>query len=342
MMKIAAALLAVLCATAAAQEPQAPFHVAHINYFGAWGFDTSKLTASLPIHAGDPIRFEDADPLREKLDSAIAHSFGAAPTNINYMCCDTPGAIEIYIGLAGDSYRPLQLRAAPKGHAVLPAQATKLMRQMDAAWANAVQRDAREDDTAGYALVRDPEMHAIELQMRAFALTHDRIIEQVLENSADAQQRRDAATLLGYARHSPKQMQRLIAAMRDPDDDVRNNALRALMVLAHAHMLQGLSVDGLIPFLYAGKWTDRNKASLLLEALTETHSDAVLQELRRNALPALLDGATWDSFGHASPFLIVLARIEGLSDEDMRRLADAPIQAKIVQAARQMLEQQSR
>jgi hypothetical protein len=341
-MKLMAALLATLLAATAAQTPEGPFHVAHINYFGAWGYDASKLTASLPIHAGDPIRFEDADPLREKLAGVITHAYGTGPTDVTYMCCDTPGAIEIYIGLAGDSYRPLAMHTAPRGTSALPREATQLMRQMDVAWTKAVQRNAREDDTKGYALMSDPTLRAVELQMRAFALAHPRVIESVLKDSAASQQRRDAAMLLGYTQHSREQVDRLIAAMHDPDDEVRNNALRALMVLAHAHMLRDLPVDDLVPFLYSGEWTDRNKASLLLEAITEAPTDATLRNLRRTALPALLDGATWDSLGHAAPFLVVLERIEGLSGEDMQRLADASTQAKIVQTARAMLAQQAR
>ncbi len=61
----------------------------------------------------------------------------------------------------------------------------------------------------------------------------DRVI--VDNSSSDAQQRRVARVVLGYAQQSREQMAALVRAARDPDWLVRNNATRALAVLARSN-----------------------------------------------------------------------------------------------------------
>ena len=55
-------------------------------------------------------------------------------------------------------------------------------------------------------------------------------------------------------------------AARDPDDEVRNNATRALGVLVRSNRALAASIppDTFIEMLNSGTWSDRNKAGMLL------------------------------------------------------------------------------
>src|SRR5207245_130573 len=94
--------------------------------------------------------------------------------------------------------------------------------------------NAGEDDSKGYSLAADPELRSRQLAMREYALAHADLIIQVLESSSDGQQRIVASELLGYAQQSQAQLVALAKASRDSNDEVRNNAVRALVVLARS------------------------------------------------------------------------------------------------------------
>jgi hypothetical protein len=59
-------------------------------------------------------------------------------------------------------------------------------------------------------------------------------------------------------------------AGHDPDDSVRNNAVRALAVLAQSSsaMAARIPASGFIDMLNSGTWVDRNKGAFLLGILS--------------------------------------------------------------------------
>jgi len=81
----------------------------------------------------------------------------------------------------------------------------------------------------------------------------------VLEFSSAVEHRRVASDAVGYARQSQDQILALVRAARDPDDEVRNNATRALGVLArsNAALASEIPADTFIDMLNSGVWTDR-------------------------------------------------------------------------------------
>ena len=61
-------------------------------------------------------------------------------------------------------------------------------------------------------------------------------------------------------------------------------------------------------------WSDHNKAAATLMALTASRPPRVLDRLRQQAVPALVEMARWKSPGHAWPAFLVLGRIAGLDE----------------------------
>ena len=98
-------------------------------------------------------------------------------------------------------------------------------------------------------------------------------LRRVLRSSSDASQRALAAQVLGYAADKKAVVEDLVQGMRDPSDEVRNNAMRALMVFADAapHVSRSIPrvpVEPFIDFLNSPVWSDRNKASAAVTVVT--------------------------------------------------------------------------
>lgn len=163
------------------------------------------------------------------------------------------------------------------------------------------------------------------MELRDYVLREEGNLYPVLESSSDPHHRAVAAVALGYARKSDHQIQALVNACRDPDDSVRNNAVRALIVLAHSNsdIARRIPADSFIPLLASGVWTDRNKASGLIEALTKDRDPKVLEQLRSKALAPLLETARWQSRDHAFAARMIIGRIAGLEEDRLTELANA-------------------
>ncbi|HET6841433.1 MAG TPA: HEAT repeat domain-containing protein [Candidatus Angelobacter sp.] len=307
----------------AQEAPQPKVRIGEIYFFGyqADGLDVAKIRAALPVHAGQELK--PGENFRPGITRAVMDLTGHPPTDIAMICCNEKGARWLYIGLAGKSYKPLVFNPVPQGTARLPDAAIKLEREFEDALENAVKRgDSGEDDSQGYALNHDPEMRARELAIREFALKNEELLCQVLATSRDAEHRQTAAEFLGYAAQSQKQIDALVEASRDGDDGVRNNATRALSVLASSSptMAGKIPAAGFINMLNSGTWTDRNKGSAVLMDLSRSRDPGLLTELRARAMPGLIEIAHWDT-GHAMTRSI-LGRLAGMSEENINKMGD--------------------
>jgi hypothetical protein len=319
-------------------EESSKFAIGSIYYFGYEGIDLTKVQERLPVRVGDLVSLDKRD-MWGSTRKVIERVTGRPSTEISPVCCDASHRLILYIGLSGESYRPLST-VKPQGNAHLLEAAVNLYDKKMEALVNAVQRGASdEDDSMGYAVSKDPAARKIDLEVRAYAAKRGPEFEDVLRGSSDAHQRQVAAELLGYADRSPAQIGSLAAAVNDADRDTRNNAVRALAILARAKDSGSLNVDPapFIALLFSGDWSDRNKGSLLLFELSAQRDPSLLSELRGHVLQPLIEGARWD-LGHAYPFLVILGRIADMSDKQIYELIDEGNIDRIIQAAQHVQE----
>jgi hypothetical protein len=308
--------------------------IGDIEFFGYTDFaKPSQLRKELPVQVGDAITRQTIQRIRE----AIMGATGRAPTDVALICCDAHGNSTVFIGLPGPTTASLPYYPAPKGNVRLPGSAQSLYDRWMQAFVAAVKKGgtaAQEDDSRGYALTDDPATRALELQMRKYALRHENELLGVLKDSSSSEQRAAAAEMLGYGRQSPRQITALVRATRDPDDGVRNNATRALGVLASSSLRAAAEIPAgnFIEMMKSGIWTDRNKASLVLWQLTKSRNPALLAQLRAQALPPLVEMAKWHDEGHAFPARIILGRVAGIPEEQLTREALQPSPQAILAA----------
>ena len=320
-----------LIAIAAGAQPN---KLGAIDFFGYKGLDVAAVRAALPFREGDtfpPANVKSSDELKQQVNQRVRQVIGRDPTDVSFVCCDDRQAWLVYIGLPGESYQSLAWNAVPTGDVRLPSAAVALQKAVDDALMKAIMAgQAAEDDSEGYALSKEPNARKAQLAMRDYALQNEAPILRALTSSSDGEQRAGAAMMLGYGRQSAEQIDALVRASLDPHEGVRNNAVRALGVMARGKPSLALQIppEPFMRLLRSGIWLDHNKGALLLDALTVRRDPPVLAQLRTSALDSLLEMGRWRNVGHAGPALSILGRISGVDEDRLNTLiSDRKVEA---------------
>jgi hypothetical protein len=309
--------IALLSFLAAVQPPAEMPAIGVIEVYGARRLTEQQVLGALQLKVSDP--FPDARAGREARRRVEAIP-GVAQARVNGVCCDR-GKTIIFVGIQEVGQPALQFRVEPRGSMRLPDDIVKAGAAFEEAVARAVlSGHAEEDQSQGHSLSNDPATRAIQEQFIAFAARDLPRLRAVLREASDASQRALAAQVIAYTADKRAVIRDLVDGMRDLSDGVRNNAVRALALIAMLG-LKNLALGLVVPatpfvdLLNSIEWTDRNKSSLALEALTEGRDPALMAELRARALPSLIEMARWKSEGHAASAFLVLGRLAGLQDD---------------------------
>jgi hypothetical protein len=244
----------------------------------------------------------------------------------------------LYIGF-GRKSADVALRPKPVGQLKLAPELKKLYDDFMAILPDSLKYAAgrHEDYSKGYSLASYPPMRTIQIRMREAAIAHEEELLHVLLEAADDNQRIAAAHLTGYSRQSPRQILTLIEASRDPSDNVRNNATRALGVLAATPAFaRQIPAAPFIDKLNSSIWSDRNKGLMLLTPLTRDRNPEVLAKLKAKALPALIEMAQWQNPGHSAGPIRLLGRIAGIDESELDKLAATGNAGPVLAAIRKL------
>ena len=324
--------LALLLAAAPLDAQRPPVGI--IDTYGARTLTAEQLREAAGIAEGDTLTE------RARLD-AVARVRGlrnVSEAHVELVCCEN-GRTIVYIGVLEAGAPAPVFAPAPAGTARLPgnvlrdeAEFTKYIQEA------VLQNQAEEDDSAGHSLMRYAPAREVQQRFAQYALGNSAALREVLHNSGDPYHRAIAARVIAYAVNKSSVVPDLVAALRDPDATVRNNATRALAVMAswaekHPDVPLRIPHTPFIAMLNSPIWSDRNKAAFVLMSLTNTRSPAMIRELRAQALPALADMARWRSFGHAFPAALILGRMAGIAEGDIMQMFQRDREA-LIEAAR--------
>lgn len=327
--RVVALVLAMLWV--AQQSPGQQLTIGIIDFYGLGRVSEREAREALTVKEGDKVSFDGGE--RPAFLAASERRLSTVPGVVRahpkLVCCEEGRAI-VYVGIEEKGRAATTFRPAPTGSARLAADIVKDGENLDTAAMAAVQRgDAEEDDSKGHALFHDPAARAIQERFVGYAARDLPQLRRVLRESSDAGQRALAAQVMAYVTNKDRVVGDLAQAMSDPDEDVRNNAMRALAVFANAapaaRPKTPIPYEGFVALLNSPVWTDRNKASLALLRLSERREPRLLEQLRREALVPLVEMARWKSPGHAMPALMILGRIAGLSDEVAASASASPL-----------------
>lgn len=319
--------------------------IGHVSFFGQEGFDTDAIRKALPFREGDLVPFGGSGAeaaardgrWEQSIRDAVMRVIAREPTAVNSVCCDERGQLLVYIGLPSASVRPIRYNAAPDGTSSLPESLVTLSERLGELQFKAVAEGrAAEDYSDGYSLAKDdPELRKRQLAWRDEVRRNEASVYNVVLSSADARQRAIAASALGYARPTDRQIDALVGASFDADETVRNNAVRALAVVAMAQPDRGRRIPSVryIDLLSSATWTDRNKGLMVLQALTAGRDGALLRDLRTRAWSPLIEMAQWPK-GHALAARVILARIVGVDEQRLSDLVNEEPPNTLLEAVR--------
>jgi HEAT repeats len=336
-------LIAVLFAFLIPQGPDAFPPLGIIDFYGIRTVPEARVLQALPYHVGDTIPIEQFKSQKHALEGKLATLPGVAGAYLTLVCCETREGTHdrisiLYVGIEEANTPCQKFEPAPTGNVRLKEDVLTAGTDYEVAFQKSILKgDYPEDDSQGYALDHDPEVRAIQLRFVGFADTYLANLKDVLHNSSDSHQRAIAAQLLGYVKDKQAIVPDLVAAMRDPDPDVRNNASRALVVFAEfspkppEHKIM-VPAEPFIGMLNSCTWSDRNKSAAALAQLTEKRDPTLSSELRKGALLPLIEMAQWKS-DHSRYSLLILGRIGELSDEEIQKDLDQGNRASVVAAA---------
>jgi hypothetical protein len=287
-----------------------------VDLYGLRTVPEAAVRAAIGLRPGDPVP-QSADSIRAR----VAALPGVAEVDVARVCCADDGGTMLYVGIRETGTAAAAYRAAPTGAARLPEEIFAAGAAFQGALMSAVRGgNIQEDDSLGYPLARDSAMRAVQERFISFAARDADVLRNVLLTSADAGHRALATQIIAYHPDRQAVARDLLHAVGDPDDEVRNNAVRALAILAgwaNEHPEAGIRIpaEPFIGFLNSVLWTDRNKGVFALIALTESRDPALLAQLRARALPSLVEMARWTNPDYAMAAYVILARIAGLDDE---------------------------
>jgi hypothetical protein len=323
-----------LAANAPAAGAQLP-PVGIIDFYGLHKTTPAQVREALGIAIGDSI----TSLALFQVPARLADIPGVASAAIDPVCCED-GKTMLYVGIAEDGAPALELRAPPNGTSRLPIDVLVAGEQFADAQARAVMRGfMKEDVSQGHSLMADSAARLIQLQFVTLAAKHLDSLRKVLRTSNDRDHRALAAEVLGYAPNKASVVPDLVYAMTDPSSDVRNNATRALALISmygqqHPELKITVPYEPFINLLNSLTWTDRNKASLALMALTESRNPALLAALRTRAFDAIVDIAQWSNPGHSMAGIFMLGRMAGIADPEIYAMFERGERDKIIEAAR--------
>jgi len=120
---------------------------------------------------------------------------------------------------------------------------------------------------------------------------HERELASVLRDDKRANHRAAAAFLLAHIASGERVVELMLPSIRDPEELVRNNAMRVLALIAADHPEIAIPLDPVIEALSFPTTTDRNKASAILDGLTKhgNLSDALRTDIRMRAGSVLVE-----------------------------------------------------
>jgi hypothetical protein len=330
--------VALLACLAYAQAPE----IGIIEIYGLRQVSESRVRQALGVKVGDALPRSKGDT-----EEAIEKVPGVVRARLEAACCEEGKAI-LYVGIEEKGAQRFEFRDPPREPVVLPEEVHDTYVRFLTALAEVVRaNDTEEDLTQGHSLMKNAACRAQQEKFIEYASHHLEIVRDVLRTSFNEEHRAIAAYVIGYAADKKAVVDDLLYAVRDPDETVRNNAMRALAAIEVLSKLKPsldirISPTWMVEMLNSLVWTDRTTAAVNLVNLTEDRNPDVLGQIRDRALPAVMEMAQWKHLAHALPAFILLGRVAGMKEEEIQRAWEAEDRNAVVARGRELLKKQVR
>ncbi len=293
-----------------------------IEIYGAHKVPADKIRKALGTEEGGPL------PSRQDAEDRIDKLPGIVASRIEAACCLNGGMI-LYVGVQEKDAPHFEFHPAPTAGIAVPDDLQASYKSFLDAVAESIHGNTADEDlTNGYSLMADSQCRQLQQSFIPAVERNLSLLDRVLREAADPEQRSMAAYLLQYGPRGPRTSKVIVDALQyglqDQEDLVRQNAIRSLQAIAigaKLHPEQQIHVEPtwFIELLNSVVWSDRHSASLTLVDLTENRDPDTLALLRQRSLDSVLEMARWHDLQHALPAFILAGRLAGLSEEQIRQ-----------------------
>lgn len=295
-----------------------------IDFYGTIT-NEGELRKCLPFTVGDTVNFltESAYPKAKKeiVNCLLGHE-GIKQADMSFVCCDEKeGKWIVFVGVDTKSKEIFQ--STKTDDIKLPSEIVNTYDSLMNMIMVAIEKgEATENDSSGHSLMTFPPARQLQEKFITYADQHLRLLKDVLKLSKHADQREVAAMVIAYYHDKGEIIKDLLGAATDPNENVRNNAVRAIGIIANYSLLKPnlkieIPADPFIEMINSISWTDRNKSSFVLLSLTANQNKNLLKQLKQHALIPIVDMAKWKSNGHSMPGYMMLGRMAGWSDKEI-------------------------
>lgn len=297
-------------------------HIAVVDLYGLRKVKEADVRQALRISVGDSIDLNSFT--KKEIVGRMREIPGVKKADIGLVCCyGAEAGWILYGGISENENDSMPLFSAPRDTVKLPAEIISTAEKFDSLFFAAIQNgDSGEDDSQGYTLSDNAAVRACQQDYMRYARLWLPILKKTLRSSYIGDQRAIAATIIAYSSNKKEAVDDLLYAIHDPYADVRNNASRALAILAdYAINNQGTGIhipaDDFIQMIRSVVWTDRNKGIFVLVSLTAGRDSSVMAQLKKNSLPELIEMAGWTNPGHAGAAFMILGRMAGYENSEI-------------------------
>ncbi len=292
-------------------------HVGLVEIYGARKVSPAKIRAALGAKPGDPL------PSRLDAEDRIDKVSGVVVSRVEAACCDGNNMV-LYVGVEERDSPHIDYHEVPTSDVALPADLFKSYESfLDQVAGSIRARDSEEDLTQGFSLMADSPSRELQESFIPVVAANLARVDRVLRESADPEQRAAAAYLLQYGPRGPHTTTVIVNglqyALRDDDDNVRENAMRALRAVAvgaklHPEQQIRLEPTWFVELMNSVVWSDRRDATRALVNFTDNRNADTLALIRERALPSVVEMARWHDQTAALPAFILAGRLAGLNE----------------------------
>lgn len=296
--------------------------VGSVEIYGVRKVSVEKIRAAVGAKPGGPL------PARQDIEDRVNKVPGVLASRAEATCCVDKRMV-LYVGIEEPDSPQVDYHPEPEGNGVLAQDILDTYHAfLDSVSVSIRGQSADEDFTAGYSLMADSETRTIQEKFRPLVARDLLLIDRVLRESADPEQRTAAAYILQYTSRGPHTTKIMVDALqyalRDREENVRSNAMRALKAVAigaklHPDQEIRLEPTWFIELMNSIVFSDRRDSALALVNLTEGSDPGALDLLRQRALRSVLEMAKWHDLKTALPAFILAGRLAGLDEKEISR-----------------------
>ena len=175
--------------------------VGDIEIYGARKVPLKKIRSAIGAKEGDAL------PARQDVEDRIDKISGITASRVEAACCDGRKMI-LYVGVEEKTTPHFEFHKAPAGDVTLPAELAGNYRSFLDEVAESIRaHNTDEDLTNGYSLMADPACRQLQQTFIPFVAQDLPLIDRVVRESADSEQRAMAAYLLQYGRANSSRCQ---------------------------------------------------------------------------------------------------------------------------------------